>query len=96
MIVMGLLAAAALGLMALRGITLLVDPASPDPFFFPLYVSLPLALAFGMITTYILGRYMGLYGLRTLHDYESRRRASREVVVRDPDRAAVPESEIEY
>lgn len=95
MIVMGLLAAAALGLMALRGITLLVDPASSDPFFFPLYVSLPLALAFGMITTYILGRYMGLYGLGTLRDYEARRGASRGVVVRDVDRAAVPESEIE-
>ncbi|TAJ16739.1 MAG: hypothetical protein EPO65_12730 [Dehalococcoidia bacterium] len=96
MTLLGLLAAAALGLMALRGITLLIDPASSDPFFFPLYISVPLALTFGLITTYILGRYMGLYGLRTLHDYESRRRASREVIVRDTDRAAVPESDIEY
>ncbi len=93
---MGLLAAAALGLMVLRGITILVDPASSNDFFFPLYFAIPLALTFGMVVTYILGHYMGLYGLSTLRDYEARRRASREVVVRDVDRAAVPESEIEY
>lgn len=96
MILMGLIASAALGLMVLRGITLLVNPASSDIFFFPLPVSIPLALGFGLLSTYVLGRYMGLFGMRTLRDYESRRRVSREVFARDVDRAAVPESDIEY
>lgn len=96
MLVLGLLASVSLGLMALRGITLLFAPGDRDLFFFPLAVSIPLALAFGMVTTYALGRLLGLYGLGTLRDYESRRRASREVLERPDDRAAVPEATIEY
>ena len=96
MLVLGLLASVSLGLMALRGITLLFAPGSRDPFLFPLQVSLPLALAFGMAMTYAIGRLLGLYGLATLRDYGSRRRASREVLERPDDRAAVPEATIEY
>ena len=97
MIVLGLMASVALGLMALRGVTLLFAPESSDPFFFPLLVSIPLAFGFGMIATYGLGRYMGLYGMRTLRDYESRGRLRRDVLkVPAEDRAAVPEATIEY
>lgn len=97
MIVLGLKASAALGLMALCGVTLLFAPESSNPFFFPLMVSILLAFGFGMIATYGFGRYMGLYGMRTLRDYESRRRLCRDVLkVTDEGRAAVPEAMIEY
>ena len=97
MVVMGLLASAALGLMALRGITMLFVPSSPDPFLFPLPVSIPLALAFGLAVTYVLGRFMGFYGLSVLRDYESRRRRVRREALAGPeDRPVVPESPIEY
>lgn len=94
-VVLGLLAAAFLGLMALRGATILFAPASQEPFLLPLFAAIPLALAFGMAVSYVTGRILGLYGLHTLRDYESRRRMRRAVVAR-PDRAAVPESTIEY
>ncbi len=96
MVVMGLLASVGLGLMALRGITLLFTPESPDPFFFPFVVSIPLALAFGIAVTYGIGRSMGLLGLRAIYDYESRRRTRREVLTGPEDRPAVPEATIEY
>lgn len=95
LVVLGLLAAAVLGLMALRGAALLFAPASGDPFLFPLVIAIPLALAFGLAVTYVLGRTLGFYGLRTLGDYESRRRARRPVAARK-DRPAIPESTIEY
>lgn len=96
MLVLGLLAAAFLGLMALRGIAMLFVPASPDPFLFPLQIAIPVALAFGMAVTYILGQLLGLFGMRTLRDYEARRRISREVLRIAEERAAVPEATIEY
>ena len=96
MVVMGLLAAAFLGLMALRGIAMLLAPDSSAPFLVPLPVAIPLAMAFGMAMTYALGRFLGLYGLHTLRDYESRRRIRREIASRPEDRAAVPEATIEY
>ena len=96
MIVLGLLAAAGLGLMALRGLTLLLAPESENPFYFPLQISIPLALGFGLVVTYWLGRYMGLYGLRTLRDYETRRRVREEVLGPTDERPPVPEATIEY
>jgi len=96
MIVMGLLASAALGLMALRGLTMLVAPESENPFYFPLQVSIPIALGFGLITTYWLGRYLGLYGTRTLRDYDARRRVREEVLGPVDERPTVPEATIEY
>lgn len=95
MVILGLLAATLLGLMALRGVTMLFAPASQEPFLLPLIAAVPLALAFGMAVSYAAGRILGLYGLRTLRDYESRRRMRRTIVAR-ADRAAVPESTIEY
>lgn len=96
MTLLGLLAATFLGLMALRGLAILFDPASPRPFLLPLPVALTVALAFGLAVTYVLGRSLGLYGLRTLRDYESGRRARQEVRTRDAERPSVPEPEIEY
>lgn len=96
MIVLGLLASAALGLMALRGLTIVLAPESENPFYFPLQISIPIALGFGLVVTYWLGRYMGLYGLRTLRDYETRRRVRRDVLGTDDDRPPVPEATIEY
>lgn len=95
MVVLGLLAATFLGMMALRGATVVFVPASQEPFLFPLVIAVPLALASGLAVTYVVGRILGLYGLHTLRDYESRRRVRRTVVTR-ADRAAVPESTIEY
>ena len=95
-LLLGLIASVSLGLMGLRGITLLFASGSRDLFFFPLVVSIPLALTFGMIMTYAIGRLLGFYGLSTLGDYESRRYASREVLERPEDRVAVPEAIIEY
>ncbi len=95
MVVLGLLAATFLGMMALRGATVVFVPASQEPFLFPLVIAIPLALAFGLAVTYLVGRILGFYGLRTLSAYESRRRVRRAVVTR-ADRAAVPESTIEY
>lgn len=96
MVVLGLLASAGLGLMVLRGLTLLLAPESADPFYFPAQIAIPLALGFGLITTYVLGRVMGLYGSRTLRDYENRRRIQQDVVERPQDRVEVPEATIEY
>ena len=96
MVVLGLLASAGLGLMVLRGLTLLLAPESSDPFYFPAQIAIPLALGFGLIATYVLGRLMGFYGSRTLRDYEARRRIRREAIERPDDRAEVPEATIEY
>jgi hypothetical protein len=49
-----------------------------------------------MAVTYAIGRSLGLYGLRTLGNYESQRRAKQEVLRRDLERPPVPEPEIEY
>jgi len=95
-IVLGLLAAAFMGLMVLRGIVLLFVPASPDPFLFPLQVAVPLALTFGMVLTYILGSLLGLFGMRSLRDYEQRRRERRSILLPSDERPAVPEATIEY
>lgn len=96
MIVVGMLAAASLGLMALRGITMLLVPQSRDLFLVPLVVAIPLALAFGMAVTYAVGRGLGLYGMRTLGDYETRQRTRREVIGDADGRPATPETTIEY
>jgi len=90
------MAAAFLGLMALRGIAMLFVPASSDLFLFPLRIAIPLALVFGMVVTYVLGQLLGLFGMHTLRDYEARRRISREVLRVAEERAVVPEATIEY
>ncbi len=96
MIVLGLLASTGLGLMARRGVTLLLAPESADPFYFPLQISLPLALACGLAVTYGLGRAMGFFGSRALRDYNARQRVHEEVLERPGDRVDVPEATIEY
>jgi len=96
MTLLGLIAATFMGMMALRGLTMLVDPASSRPFLLPLPLALTASLAFGMAVTYAIGRSLGLYGLRTLGNYESQRRAKQEVLRRDLERPPVPEPEIEY
>lgn len=96
MVVVGLLAAAFLGLMALRGITMLFMPASADPFLFPLQFSIPLALVFGLVVTYFTGAWLGLFGTHVLHNYDWLRRKRGEVVKRPDDRPAVPETTIKY
>jgi hypothetical protein len=96
MIILGLLASTGLGLMALRGVTMLLAPEDAPPFWLPIEFLIPVALAFGLTMTYGLGRFLGLFGMRTLRDYESRRRIREEVLERPDGRAAVPEATIEY
>jgi hypothetical protein len=95
-IVLGLLASTGLGLMALRGVTLLLTPESAEPFYFPLQISLPIALAGGMAVTYGLGRAMGFFGSRALRDYNARQRVREEVLERPGERVDIPEATIEY
>ncbi len=96
MIILGLLASTGLGLMALRGVTILFAPDDASTFWLPIQFLIPTALGFGLAMTYGLGRFLGLFGMRTLRDYESRRRVRDEVLGRPEDRAAVPEATIEY
>lgn len=82
--------------MALRGVTMLFAPADAPTFWLPTQALIPVALGLGLLITYGFGRLLGLFGMRTLLDYESRPRVREQVQGRTEERAAVPEATIEY